>query len=237
MLRVIHRVGWSMALVVSVVAPGCQTHAEHRAVMSKQEQAGLTPDAVLADLKAGNERFVRGEARTAPTVREAEQTAAGQYPKAIVLGCLDSRVPPEVIFDQGIGDIFVGRVAGNFENQDLLGSMEFGTKAAGAKVIVVLGHTACGAIKGAIDRVELGNLTNMVANIEPAVQAVPVGAAGRTSADHDYVDRVAEANVRQTVADIVERSPVLAELVRTGQIRVVGAMYDLASGRVRWLDS
>lgn len=236
-MRAIHRIGWTMALGVCVAALGCETHGQHRAVMTKQEQAGLTPDAVLADLKAGNERFVRGEARTSPTVREAEQTAAGQYPKAIVLGCLDSRVPPEVIFDQGIGDIFVGRVAGNFENQDLLGSMEFGTKAAGARVIVVLGHTSCGAIKGAIDRVELGNLTNMVANIEPAVQAVPVGAAGRTSADHDYVDRVAEENVRLTVRDIQERSPVLAEMVRTGQIRVVGAMYDLASGRVRWLDS
>lgn len=206
--------------------------------MTAPMQQGMTPDMVLADLKAGNERFASRKAITQDWLVQASSTATeGQFPKAIVLGCLDSRVIPEVAFDQGIGDLFVGRVAGNFENTDLLGSMEFGTVVAGSKLIVVLGHTSCGAVKGTIDRARLGNLTEMLTNIEPAVASVPTGTDGRTAADSEYVDRVVEANVRQTVRDIMTRSTVLSERVASGDLRIVGAVYDLSTGKVRWLDS
>lgn len=206
--------------------------------MTAPMQQGMSPDMVLADLKAGNERFASRKATTQDWLVQASSTAmAGQFPKAIVLGCLDSRVIPEIAFDQGIGDLFVGRVAGNFENTDLLGSMEFGTVVAGSKLIVVLGHTSCGAVKGTIDRARLGNLTEMLTNIEPAVASVPTGTDGRTSADSEYVDRVVEANVRQTVRDIMTRSTVLSERVASGDLRIVGAVYDLSTGKVRWLDS
>ena len=204
-------------------------------VMTKADQDSATPDSVLRELQAGNERFIRGTDTRYDWLAQARKTAQGQYPKAIVLSCLDSRVVPELIFDQGIGDLFVGRVAGNFEDIDQLGSMEFGAKLAGAKVIVVLGHTSCGAVKGAIDRAELGNLTEMLGNIEPAVADTTPGSLGRTSKDPDYVNRVVEQNVRRTTRDILTRSGVLSELVRTGGLQVVGAIYELESGRVRWL--
>ena len=203
------------------------------AVTTKAAQQAMTPDAVLADLKAGNKRFVAGNSTQQDWLAQAETTAReGQFPKAIVLSCLDSRVPPEIVFDQAIGDIFVGRVAGNFENIDMLGSMEFGTKVAGSKLIVVLGHTACGAVKGAIAGAELGNLTATLDNIEPAVEATQ---GDKSSAD--YEQRVIVENVRQTVRDIQGRSPVLTELVESGQLKVVGAWYDLATGKVHWIDS
>lgn len=203
------------------------------AVTTKAAQQVMTPDAVLADLKVGNERFASGNSTRQDWLAQAKVTARdGQFPKAIVLGCLDSRVPPEIVFDQAIGDIFVGRVAGNFENVDLLGSKEFGTKVAGAKLIVVLGHTACGAVQGAIAGAELGNLTATLDNIEPAVAATP-----GDKTDPDFENRVIIENVRQTVRDIKERSSVISELVESGQLRVVGAWYDLATGKVQWLDS
>lgn len=246
--------GWKMdwkrltapAWMIMVVAAagqliGCaSTGGDSRgvsAVMTASKQRAMTPQAVLAELESGNQRFVDGEGTRYNWLEQAERTASGQYPKAIVLSCLDSRVPPEVIFDQGIGDIFVGRVAGNFENQDQLGSMEFGAKVAGAKVIVVMGHSSCGAVKGAIDNAELGNLTATLANIEPAIASVDPGPGGRTSSNTSYVDRVIEANVRQTMRDIMDRSPVLAEMVRAGELGLVGAVYDLETGRVRWLES
>lgn len=203
------------------------------AVTTKTAQQAMTPDAVLADLKAGNKRFASGNSTRQDWLAQAKVTASeGQFPKAIVLGCLDSRVPPEIVFDQAIGDIFVGRVAGNFENIDMLGSMEFGTKVAGSKLIVVLGHTACGAVQGAIAGAELGNLTATLDNIEPAVAATP----GDRN-DPDYENRVIIENVRQTVRDIKGRSPVISELVQSGQLKVVGAWYDLATGKVHWLES
>jgi carbonic anhydrase len=206
-------------------------------VLTRTEQQGLTPDLVLADLKRGNDRYVSGDTIHRDHIAQAERTASGQYPKAIILGCLDSRVPPEVVFDQGIGDIFVGRVAGNIENQDMVGSMEFGTAVAGSKLIVVLGHTSCGAVKGAIDRVELDNLTYLLAEIEPAIGAVPHTPAERTSKNTAFVDAVTAENVRLTVRDIQSRSPVIADLVKRGELRVVGAVYDLHTGRVHWLES
>ena len=203
------------------------------AVITKSQQAAMSPDGVLADLKAGNKRFVAGNSTEYDLLAQARATASGQYPGAIVLGCLDSRVPPEMIFDQGIGDIFVGRVAGNFENVDLLGSMEFGTKLAGSKLIVVLGHGSCGAVKGAVDQAKLGNLTATLANISVDTNGI---AGERSSKNSALVASVIEDNVRQTVRDIYSRSPVMAELVRQGDLKIVGAIYDLESGRVSWLE-
>lgn len=222
---------------VGLWSTGCQSAGAGRSeVMTPERQRSMTPDMVLAELKAGNERFVRNQLTEQQWLAQAEATASGQFPKAIVLGCLDSRVPPEVVFDQGIGDIFVGRVAGNFANEDLIGSMEFGTKLAGARLIVVLGHTHCGAVMGAIDGAEMGNLTQTLSNIKPAIAEVSYTQGERTSANEDFVMRVTEANVRRTVREIKGRSQVISDLVRQGDLRVVGAVYELESGRVRWLD-
>jgi len=211
--------------------------AAREAVLTQERQQQFTPAEILAELKAGNERFVRGETTPQNWLKQASLTANdGQYPKAIVLSCLDSRVPTEIIFDRGIGDIFVGRVAGNFENTDMLGSMEFGTKLAGSKVIVVLGHTSCGAVKGAIAEAELGNLTETLANITPAVEMAKQESPGATVDDAEFVQRVVENNVRITVADISDRSPVMADMIASGDLMVVGAWYDLATGKVHWLN-
>lgn len=216
---------------------GCQSTGGARSeTLSAEARATMSPAQVLADLKAGNERFVAGESTSQAWLEQADATAAGQFPKAIVLSCLDSRVPTEIVFDQGIGDIFVGRVAGNFVNTDLLGSFEFGTAVAGAKVIVVLGHSACGAVKGAIDQAKLGNLTSTLANIEPAVRSVG-GMGERSSSNSRLVEQVTIANVQQAVNDITARSPVLAGLVAEGKLLVVGGVYDLATGEITWLDS
>ncbi len=230
----------SFACVASLVAGlaafsvGCaSTQTKTSAVVTKDQQAAMTPDSVLADLKAGNKRFVAGKTVGYDLRGQVKATAGGQFPKAIVLSCLDSRVPPEMVFDQGIGDIFVGRVAGNFENVDMLGSMEFGTAAAGSKLIVVLGHGACGAVKGAIDDVKLGNLTPTLANINVNTAGV---SGERSSSNTALVDKVIEDNVRQTVADITARSEVLAGLVRDGKLKVVGAVYNMETGKVDWLD-
>lgn len=221
----------ALAAAALLVACGQSQPAASAKVTTKAMQEAMTPDQVLADLKAGNERFVARRSTHQDWLAQAATTASeGQFPKAIVLGCLDSRVPAEIIFDQAIGDIFVGRVAGNFENTDMLGSMEFGTKLAGSKLIVVLGHTSCGAVKGAIARAKLGNLTETLGNIEPAMKR-----AGEPTEGDEYVQRVMIENVKQTVEDIVARSPVMAELIEAGELKVVGAWYDLATGKVNWL--
>jgi carbonic anhydrase len=230
------------ALAVVLIGPvGAGAPDDHASsdVVSKAEQQAMTPQQVLQDLKDGNQRFVAGKLTQYDYLAQAEKTSAeGQYPKAIILGCLDSRVPPEIIFDQGIGDIFVGRVAGNFENVDMLGSFEFGAKVAGSKVIAVIGHTQCGAVKGAADGVELGNLTDALENIGPALKAAKELVEGKYDASNDaYVQAAVEANVRQTVADILGDSPLLQQMVEDGDLLVVGGVYDLASGKVNWLDS
>jgi len=218
-------------------AAGCSASSTPRVdperVMTSRDQRSMTPDEALERLKEGNRRFVQGRHTPYDYLDQARETAGGQFPHSIVLGCLDSRVPVEAVFDQGIGDIFVGRVAGNFENTDLLGSMEFGTRLAGSRLIVVLGHSSCGAVKGAIAGAEMGNLTPTLANIRPAIQAV--GTEGSAD-DSRYVSRVVEANVRQTVRDIQSRSEIIRELIREGDLKVVGAVYDLGTGRVDWLD-
>ncbi len=232
-------IGAMAGVVTSIGLLGCASTQGYSAdVVTSSEQAAMSPQMVIADLKAGNARFVSGNSTKQDWIAQAEATASGQFPKAIVLSCLDSRVPVEVVFDQGIGDVFVGRVAGNFENTDMLGSMEFGTKLAGAKAIVVLGHSACGAVKGAMANAELGNLTATLSNIKPAIATVGRSAGVTPDANNTaHVDAVVEANVRQTVRDITDQSPVLASLVSEGKLVVVGAVYDLATGRVTWLDS
>jgi carbonic anhydrase len=205
-------------------------------VQTSESQAALTPDDALKLLKEGNERFVDGEMVDRDFRAQVSATASGQYPHSVVLSCIDSRVPPEIVFDQGLGDIFAPRVAGNFVDEELLGSMEFAAAVAGSKVIVVLGHTECGAVKGACDDVKLGNLTQTLANIRPAVEAVSGIPGERNSKNKAFVDAVAHENVRQTVQNILERSTVLSELVERGRLKVVGAMYDVATGEVSFLD-
>jgi carbonic anhydrase len=204
------------------------------AAMSKAQREKLSPDDILALMKRGNRRFSTGQRKNYDFLAQQRATAAGQYPFAVLLSCIDSRAPAETIMDLRIGDIFNGRVAGNVENSDILGSMEFACKLAGAKVVLVMGHTACGAIKGAIDNAQLGNLTGLLAKIRPAVDATPY-AGERTAGNYAFVDAVARKNVALTVADIRKGSPVLAELENSGAIRIAGAMYDLKSGVVEFL--
>jgi len=198
----------------------------------------MTPSLARQSLEQGNERFLKGQMVNRDLMQQVDDTRGGQWPFAVVLGCIDSRVSNEIIFDQGIGDIFSARVAGNFVNDDILGSMEFGCKVAGAKLIVVLGHKHCGAIKGACDNVELGNLTSLLANLKPAVAATsePQDPTQRTSANPDFVQAVALENIRQTVRAISERSPVLAAMRDAGEIDIVGCMYDVESGEISFLD-
>jgi carbonic anhydrase len=207
-------------------------------VMTKEDQERLTPQMVIDDFKAGNERFVNQQTTTRNHGAQIRKTALSQYPKAIVLSCVDSRIPVEDLFDQGIGDVFVGRVAGNFVNEDLLGSMEFATKVAGAKLVVIMGHKNCGAIKGAIDKAELGNLTAMLKNIQPAVDAVvePKDESLRNSQNDDFVDAVSDKNVLLNIEKTLAQSPVLVEMKENGEIEVVAATYDLSTGKVTFLE-
>lgn len=214
-------------------------HAEDtkQTPVTAEQQKALTPDQVLADLMAGNERYVAGELTDMNIKANIAASAAGQFPKAVILSCLDSRIPVENVFDQGIGDVFVGRIAGNVETTELLGSFEFATKVAGAKLLLVLGHEACGAVKGACDHVELGNLTALLDQIQPAVKAVEgeFSEAQKNSKNPEFVNRVIEENVRITLADIRKCSPILAEMEKAGEIKIVGAMYSLKDGKVTLL--
>ena len=208
-------------------------------VLTEAEQAALTPEQVLEQLKEGNQRFVEGRLTLRDYNAQAAATASGQFPKAAILGCVDSRVPPEIVFDQGIGDLVVGRVAGNFENEDLLGSLEFATAVAGTPLIVVLGHTSCGAIKGAVAGVELGNLTAMLDNFDEVLAQVrEIQAMGTVDPEEAALIQAAiEENVRRTMADILESSEVISGLVESGDLGVVGGVYDLATGQVTWMES
>ena len=201
--------------------------------LTREQRDRMTPDQVIELMKAGNERFRRGERQNRNYLEQQRASAEGQYPAAVLLSCIDSRTPAEVIMDLGIGDIFNCRVAGNVENQDILGSMEFACKLAGAKVVLVMGHTACGAIKGAINNAELGNLTGLLAKIKPAVQATTY-TGERSATNYPFVDAVARRNVEMTVSDIRRDSPVLAELEASGAIKIAGAMYDLETGAIEF---
>ena len=204
---------------------------------TKQTQEAMSPDAALQALKDGNKRFITSTQVSRDLMQQVADTSAGQYPFATVLHCIDSRVSAELVFDQGIGDLFSIRIAGNFVNEDILGSMEFATKLAGTKVVVILGHTACGAVKGACDHAKLGNLTGMLEKIAPAVTAVtePADTALRTSSNIDFVNRVAVKNVHMAIDNLRAMSPLLKEMEAAGDIKVVGAMYHIENGQVDFL--
>lgn len=209
---------------------------KHRHVLTKAEQDQLTPDQVLLEFKEGNQRFKSGNLTQREHSEEIRKIATGdQYPKAMVLSCLDSRVPVEDVFDQGIGDVFVGRVAGNFVNTDLLGSMEFACKVAGAKIILVMGHQHCGAIKGAIDDVKLGNITSMLANIKPAVKMSDDFHGEKSSKNESFVKDVAYNNVRHTISEIRVKSEILSTMESKGEIKIVGAFYTLRTGELEFI--
>ena len=205
-------------------------------VQTKESQAAMTPEKAWEELREGNARFVAGTPRVRNFPAEVRATASGQYPFAVILSCLDSRQPIEIVFDQGIGDVFSARVAGNVLNRDILGSMEFACKVSGAKLIAVIGHSNCGAIKGAVDDVELGNLTGLLAKIKPAMDAIPDDGQPRTSKNREFVDKVAEVNVELVIKEIRERSPILRGMLDRGEIGLVGGMYDLSTGKVRFFD-
>ncbi len=204
-------------------------------VLSAEEQAALSPTKVFESLRAGNERFVRNDLTARDHSILIRESADAQYPKAIVLSCVDSRVPVEDVFDKGIGDIFVARVAGNFVNEDILGSMEFATKVAGAKLILVMGHENCGAIHAAIDGAELGHITEMLKNIEPAIKRSTVSKGPKSSQNRLLVHEVSENNVRIAMERIIEESPLLREMKENGEIDIRGAVYDMDTGVVNFL--
>jgi len=204
---------------------------------TKETQASMTPEKSIQSLIEGNIRFQNNLSANRNLLEQVKDTSKGQFPFATILSCIDSRIPAEVVFDQGIGDLFSIRIAGNFVNDDILGSMEFACKLAGSKIVVVLGHTSCGAVKGACDDAELGKLTGMLDKIKPAVKAVtnPEEASLRTSQNLDFVNEVAEKNVDFSIEGIRSGSDVLAEMERNGEILIVGAMYDVANGKVNFL--
>jgi carbonic anhydrase len=201
----------------------------------KAEQAALTPAQVLESLRLGNERFASGKAKSRDMLHDQRTTAAGQYPHAVILSCIDSRAPAEIIFDAGLGDLFNARIAGNIADADLVGSMEFACAVSGAKLVLVMGHTSCGAIKGACDHVELGNLTGLLEKIKPAVEAVRDVPGERNSKNTAFVEAVSETNVRLTMERIRELSPILRDLENAGKIQIAGCIYDVETGRVRFL--
>ncbi|HEX5219014.1 MAG TPA: carbonic anhydrase family protein [Verrucomicrobiae bacterium] len=202
---------------------------------AKQRQVAATPAEVLEKLKRGNERFASGKPQPRDMLHDQRTTAAGQYPKAVILSCIDSRAPAEFIFDAGLGELFNARIAGNIADEDQVGSIEFACKVAGAKLIVVMGHTSCGAIKGACDNVQLGNLTGLLNKMKPAVEAVQNVPGDRSSKNTAFVEAVAEANVRLMVERIRELSPILRDMEKEGKLQMAGCMYHLDTGRVQFL--
>ncbi|HET6243800.1 MAG: carbonic anhydrase [Bacteroidetes bacterium] len=200
--------------------------------LTKEMQTAISPSMALNLLMEGNKRFVNNLKVNRNLLQQANETSDGQHPFAVILSCIDSRTSAELIFDQGLGDVFSVRIAGNIINEDILGSMEFGCKVAGAKIIVVLGHTKCGAVKGACDHVEMGNLTALLAKIRPAVEEEKTVENNRNSGNADFVEKVATINVKLTVKNIMERSPILKEMIENGQIGIVGGTHDISTGEV-----
>jgi len=204
--------------------------------LTAEEQKALTPDMVIQSLLEGNRRFMKNDLTARDHSALVRNASAGQYPKAVVLSCLDSRVPVEDVFDKGIGDLFVARVAGNFANDDILGSMEYACKVSGAKIVLVMGHQYCGAIKAAIDNVRLGNITHMLSNIKPAVVKSSDFKGDKNSKNEEYVDYVMKNNVLNTIGVVKAKSPILREMAEKGEIKIVGAFYNLKTGEVKLLD-
>lgn len=204
--------------------------------LTKEMQTKLTPDAALELLKEGNKRFVNNLKVNRNLLQQVNETSGGQYPFAFILSCIDSRTSAELIFDQGLGDVFSCRIAGNILNDDIIGSMEFACKIAGSRIILVLGHTKCGAVKGACDNVRMGSLTGLLGKLKPAVDAEKSTLEERSSKNPEFVENVAQLNVLQTLNEIPKRSPILAELIERGDIVLVGAMYNVETGGVNFYE-
>src|SRR6202790_5126666 len=234
-----HRRGFlkasSAIAAMAFVGTGALSSIAYADALTKAQRDKLAPDDVLALMKKGNKRFYTGKREDHNFLAQQRSSAGGQYPAAVLLSCIDSRDSAETIMDLRIGDIFNSRVAGNVENPDILGSMEFACKLSGAKIVLVMGHTACGAIKGAIDNAELGNLTGLLAKIKPAIEATAY-TGERSAKTYAFVDDVARKNVEMTVADIRKDSPVLAEMEAKGGVKMTGAMYNLETGAVEFFD-
>jgi carbonic anhydrase len=216
------------ATAVHAQSPEC-------AVFTPDRQKSTSPDDAIALLKAGNERFAAGKSVNCDLIAQVKQTARAQAPFAAIVGCIDSRVPPELVFDQRIGDVFCARVAGNIVNTDIIGSLEYSTRVSGAKAIVVLGHNFCGAIKSAIDGVKLGNITALLKNFEPALATLNSADGKRDSHNDPLVQKVAEENARLTAASLTRRSPIIKALVDARQLKIAAAMHDITTGKVTWL--
>lgn len=216
------------------------THASDRdtdRILTEEERNALTPDDVVSEFQQGNQRFITDSLTPRNRQGRIQETGAAQYPKGMILSCIDSRVPVEEIFDQGLGDVFVGRIAGNFADEEMLGSMEFATKVAGSKVIVVMGHENCGAVKSAIDEVELGNITAMLEHIEPAVEMTDnFPEEQRTIKNGDYVNEVVKNNVLHTIEEIRNNSPIISEMEQNDEIKILGAVYHVTTGSVEFLE-
>lgn len=205
--------------------------------LTKEMQAALTPSQGIALLKEGNKRFVNNLKMNRNLLEQVNETSTGQYPFAFILSCIDSRTSAELIFDQGLGDIFSGRIAGNVLNDDILGSMEFACKIAGSKVIVVLGHTKCGAIKGACDHVEMGHLTGLLEKIQPVIASEKETTGNRTSGNPDFVENISRLNVKHVLMQIPRRSTVLNEMLQNGEIALIGGIYDVETGKVNFFET
>ena len=217
------------ALAISLASCGeTSTKTESDKIVTHQKEIN-SADEALSEMKSGNQRFLDGKPINTNYKSQIEETKNDQHPHTLILSCLDSRIPPEIIFDQGIGNIFVARVAGNIEEPNILGSMEFATKVKGTKLIIVMGHNKCGAVKGAIDDAELGNLTQLVAQIKPAI-------VGDTTNMENMLNETSKQNVKMTIADILKLSPVISELVKENKVKIAGAFYDITTGKVIFLD-
>ncbi len=204
--------------------------------LNKQLQDAITPKIAIDILKEGNKRFINNLKANRNLLEQANETSDGQHPFAVILSCIDSRTSAELIFDQGLGDVFSVRIAGNIINEDILGSMEFACKVAGSKIIVVLGHSKCGAVKGACDHVEMGNLTALLSKIQPAVYDEKSVIENRNSGNSEFVEKVAAINVKRTVDSIMQRSPILNEMIKNGEIGIIGGMHNLNDGEVTFYD-
>ena len=214
-----------------------QDTGQHTATVTAEKQQTTTPQEALQRLKDGNQRFVAGTMKNRDLLTQANVTSASQHPLVVVLNCIDSRTPPELIFDQGIGDIFAIRIAGNIQNDDILGSMEFGTQLAGAKLITVIGHTSCGAVRGACQQAKLGNLTGLLNKIQPAVNQASKEQNTHDCSDDKFIDKIAEDNVTMVIKQIKAHSPVIAKLIKEGKIGMIGGMQDISTGKVTFFEN
>src|SRR5437870_9161964 len=220
---------------LSVAATHVHAQSLECAVFTADRQKSTAPDEAIARLRAGNERFTAGKSINCDLMAQVKQTANNQSPFAAIVGCIDSRVPPELVFDQRIGDVFCARVAGNIVNTDIVGSLEYSTKVVGVKAIVVLGHNFCGAIKSAVDDVKLGNITALLKNFRPALATLNKADGHRDSHNDPLVQKVAEANARLTAASLTKRSPIIKALVDAKELKIAAAMHDIKTGKVTWL--